>query len=377
MAESSTSSGGVFSSCNLYFVNRGALSLSRINTMSQRVREKGGQVIEDITSTVIDEQGREEKELHPAITHIVVANTLSRKVFLRFLQASSLTEESISAGRAKVLHDEWVTKSSGTGKRQNDEAYLYQFNESAPGAPSSASASAAASSQAQRSRPRALMSAKEEDEPAKKKARTGGGAESASASAAASSPALKVLTWNIDVDIDEERLKALVALIRKEKPDIVCLQEVTPDRATHLSAWGGEHSLEDEYHVLRGGTRGGSTPAHAMQTHDMTAYAVSPLASLPVWLPAELTLNVTLVFKRSLTVIDGSLDTHWYPRGQIGKRGDEKLRHLCHVRVRPVDGTSGGTELLLCNTHLDSGSPSNDNQFRREQLKDLGQTIIK
>ncbi|CEM27254.1 unnamed protein product [Vitrella brassicaformis CCMP3155] len=100
--------------------------------MSQRVKAKGGQVIQDITSTFRDEEGREVKELNPAITHIVVAKTLSRQGFLRFLHDSSLTEESISAGRAKVVRDEWMTKSSQTGKRQNDEAYLYQFNESAP-----------------------------------------------------------------------------------------------------------------------------------------------------------------------------------------------------------------------------------------------------
>ncbi|CEL92960.1 unnamed protein product [Vitrella brassicaformis CCMP3155] len=144
MAES-PSSGGVFSSCSLYFVRRGDLGLSRINTMSQRVKDKGGQVIQDITSTFIDEEGREKKELNPAITHIVVAKTLSRQGFLRFLHDSSLTEESISTGRAKVVRDEWMTKSSQTGKRQNDEAYLYQFTESAPSAPSSASRSAAAS----------------------------------------------------------------------------------------------------------------------------------------------------------------------------------------------------------------------------------------
>ncbi|CEM04337.1 unnamed protein product [Vitrella brassicaformis CCMP3155] len=210
------------------------------------------------------------------------------------------------------------------------------------------------------------MSAKEEgdkgtiaDEPAKKKARTDGGAESASASAAASSPAkrsgplaLTFLTWNIDVeDTDrEERQRALVALIRKEQPDIVFLQEVTPLRAIQLSAPGGEHYLGDEYHVL--------VPQHP------SGREVDPL-------------NVTLVLKRSLNVIGGSPDTHWYRRGQIGKRGDEKLRRLCHVRVRPVDGASGDTELLLCNTHLDSGHRSNNNQFRREQLRDAGRTIIK
>ncbi|CEM34478.1 unnamed protein product [Vitrella brassicaformis CCMP3155] len=153
MAESSvscSSSAGVFSSCCLYFVRRGDLGLERIKAMSERVRKKGGQVAQEITCTVIGEEGREDsKELNPSITHIVVARTLSTQGFARFLRDNSLTEASISGGRAKVVCDDWMTKSSQMNKRQNDTAYLYQFSESTPsGIPSYVSRSAAAAAAA-------------------------------------------------------------------------------------------------------------------------------------------------------------------------------------------------------------------------------------